>query len=56
MIRTSGEVRISNYCLYQLSYAEMIFTKTPWPDFTKAKLIECLEEYQTRDRRFGSIK
>lgn len=56
MIRTSGEVRISNYCLYQLSYAEMIFTKTAWPDFTKARLIECLEEYQNRDRRFGCIK
>lgn len=56
MIRTSGEVRVSNYCLYQLSYAEMIFTKTYWPDFSKKELIKCLEEYQNRDRRFGSIK
>ncbi len=56
MIRTSGEVRVSNYCLYQLSYAEMIFTKTYWPDFSKKELIKCLEEYQSRDRRFGSIK
>jgi undecaprenyl diphosphate synthase len=56
MIRTSGEIRVSNYCLYQLSYAEMIFTKTYWPDFTKKELIKCLQEYESRDRRFGSIK
>ena len=56
MIRTSGEVRLSNYLLYQLAYSEFIFTPTYWPDFTKEKLIECLKEYESRDRRFGSIK
>ena len=56
MIRTSGEVRLSNYLLYQLAYAEFIFTPTYWPDFTKEKLIDCLKEYELRDRRFGSIK
>ena len=56
MIRTSGEVRLSNYLLYQLAYSEFIFTPTYWPDFTKDKLYECLKEYELRDRRFGSIK
>ena len=56
MIRTSGEVRLSNYLLYQLAYAEFIFTPTYWPDFTKDKLHDCLREYELRDRRFGSIK
>ena len=56
MIRTSGEQRLSNFILYQVAYAEFIFTKTCWPDFSKEKLIECLEEYATRDRRFGAIK
>lgn len=56
MIRTSGEVRLSNYLLYQLAYSEFIFTPTYWPDFTKDKLHECLKEYELRDRRFGSIK
>ena len=56
MIRTSGEERISNFLLYQLAYSEFIFTETCWPDFTPDKLIECLKEYQTRDRRFGAIK
>lgn len=56
MIRTSGEVRLSNYLLYQLAYAELIFTPVYWPDFTKDRLIECLKEFESRDRRFGSIK
>ena len=56
MIRTSGEIRISNFLLYQLAYSEFIFTNTCWPDFTPEKLIECLKEYEKRDRRFGSIK
>ena len=56
MIRTSGESRISNFLLYQLAYSEFIFTPTYWPDFTVEKLIECLKEYETRDRRFGAIK
>ena len=56
MIRTSGEQRLSNYLLYQLAYSEFIFTSTYWPDFTKEKFEECLEEYQTRDRRYGKIE
>ena len=56
MIRTSGEKRLSNFLLYQLAYSEFIFTDTYWPDFTPEKLIECLKEYESRDRRFGAIK
>lgn len=56
MIRTSGEKRLSNFLLYQLAYSEFIFTDTYWPDFTVEKLIECLKEYEKRDRRFGAIK
>lgn len=56
MIRTSGEVRLSNFLLYQLAYAELVFTPHYWPDFTVSKLHECLKEYEERDRRFGSIK
>ncbi len=55
VIRTSGEQRISNFMPWQLAYAEFIFTPTYWPDFTKAELRKCLEEYKTRDRRFGGI-
>ena len=56
MIRTSGEQRLSNYLLYQLAYSEFIFTPTYWPDFTKEKFEECLNEYKSRDRRFGKIE
>ena len=56
MIRTSGEQRLSNYLLYQLAYAEFIFTPIYWPDFHKKDFEECLKEYQTRDRRYGKIK
>ena len=56
MIRTSGEERLSNYLLYQLAYAEFIFTPIYWPDFHKKDFEECLKEYQTRDRRYGKIK
>lgn len=55
LIRTSGEQRTSNFLPYQLVYAEMLFPMTPWPDFTKEKFRECINEYQTRDRRFGEI-
>ncbi len=55
LVRTSGEQRISNFMPWQLAYAEFIFTPTYWPDFTKAELRKCLEEYKTRDRRFGGI-
>ena len=56
LIRTSGEQRTSNYLPWQLAYAEFIFTPTPWPAFTKEEFFKCLEEYQTRSRRFGGIK
>ena len=56
LIRTSGEKRISNFLLWQLAYAEFIFTKTYWPDFNKKELNECINEFKTRDRRYGGIE
>ncbi len=56
MIRTSGEMRLSNYLLYENAYAEFVFTPVKWPDFHRDALIDCLEEYQNRNRRFGSLK
>lgn len=53
LIRTSGEMRLSNFLLWQLAYAEMYFTPTLWPDFDESHLIQALWAYQTRDRRFG---
>lgn len=53
MIRTSGEQRISNYLLWQLAYAELIFSPVAWPDFTPPRLLECLHDYEKRERRFG---
>ena len=53
LIRTSGEQRISNFLLWQLAYAELYFTDTLWPDFTKTHLFEALLNYQNRERRFG---
>jgi len=53
MIRTSGEHRISNFLLWQLSYAELVFNPTMWPDFGKEELYDCILEYQRRERRFG---
>lgn len=53
MIRTSGEMRISNFLLWQLSYAELYFTETLWPDFRKEDLNEAILTYQSRERRFG---
>ena len=55
MIRTSGEKRISNFLLWQLAYAELFFTDTLWPDFTKEEYLEIIKAYTTRDRRFGKI-
>lgn len=55
LIRTSGELRTSNYLPYQLAYAEFLFPKVPWPDFTKEEFRKCLDEYYKRDRRFGEI-
>lgn len=53
MIRTSGEVRISNFLLWQMAYAEMQFLNVLWPDFTKETLFECVLNYQNKERRFG---
>ena len=53
MIRTSGEIRLSNFLLWQLSYAEFYFTPVLWPDFREADLRQAVEEYQRRQRRFG---
>lgn len=56
VVRTSGELRLSNFMLWQLSYAELYFPKTHWPAFKKKQLFTALKEYQNRDRRFGAIK
>lgn len=56
MIRTSGEMRISNFLLWQCAYAEMIFTPTLWPDFGRDDLREALEDYTGRERRYGGLK
>ena len=53
LIRTSGEVRLSNFLLWQCAYAEMIFTDVLWPDFTPAHLLEALDEFARRERRYG---
>ncbi|MEL7727975.1 polyprenyl diphosphate synthase [Citromicrobium bathyomarinum] len=53
LIRTSGEVRLSNFLLWQMAYAEMIFVETLWPDFTPQHLSEALEEFARRERRYG---
>lgn len=53
VIRTSGELRISNFLLWQAAYAEFVFTEVLWPDFGKAEFLQALEEYSRRNRRFG---
>ena len=55
LIRTSGEERVSNFLLWQLSYAELYFTPTLWPDFNAEEMREILENYEQRTRRFGGI-
>ncbi|MFA7344494.1 MAG: isoprenyl transferase [Terrimicrobiaceae bacterium] len=55
LIRTSGEMRISNFLLWQLSYTEIHVTKKLWPDFGKTDFLEALEDYKTRSRRFGGV-
>ena len=55
LIRTSGELRVSNFLLWQISYAEFVITPTLWPDFRKAQFFEALEEYARRHRRFGGL-
>jgi undecaprenyl diphosphate synthase len=55
LIRTSGEMRISNFLLWQIAYAELYVTGTLWPDFTRADLLRAVLEYQKRDRRYGGL-
>jgi undecaprenyl diphosphate synthase len=55
LIRTSGEMRVSNFLLWQISYAELVITPTLWPDFRKPQFFVSLEEYARRHRRFGGI-
>ena len=55
LIRTSGEVRISNFLLWQLSYAELCFPKVYWPEFKRQNFEEAISEYQRRTRRFGAV-
>jgi undecaprenyl diphosphate synthase len=55
VIRTSGEMRISNFLMWQIAYAELYFTETLWPDFNKNEFIDILKKYQQRDRRFGKV-
>ena len=56
LIRTSGEMRISNFLLWQIAYAEIVVTPTLWPDFGQEELFAALRQYQARDRRFGKVK
>ena len=56
VIRTSGEMRISDFLLWRIAYAELYFTETLWPDFDEQALFAALSSYQNRDRRFGGVK
>ena len=53
LIRTSGEQRISNYLLWQIAYTELFFTETLWPDFSKEELLQIIEQFNSRERRYG---
>lgn len=55
LIRTSGELRISNFLLWQIAYSELIFTSVAWPDFDEKALDDCIREFASRDRRFGGL-
>ena len=55
IIRTSGELRLSNFLVWQSAYSEFYFTETLWPDFTKDEFRRAIAEYQTRERRFGAL-
>jgi len=55
LIRTSGEMRVSNFLLWQIAYAELYVTETLWPDFTRAELLEAILDFQRRNRRFGGL-
>lgn len=56
MVRTSGEFRISNFLLWELAYSELVFTDVLWPDFRREHLFDAVREFQSRDRRFGSVE
>lgn len=56
LIRTSGELRLSNYLLWQLAYSELYVTQTYWPDFSKWDFLRAIKDYQGRERRFGGVK
>ena len=56
LVRTSGEERISNFLPWQLCYAEFVFTKVHWPDFKREAFVDCLKEFNNRNRRFGGLK
>lgn len=56
LIRTSGELRLSNFLLWQLAYTEFYFTDVAWPDFNREELIRAIEKYNARDRRYGGVK
>lgn len=56
LIRTSGEMRISNFLLWQIAYTEIFVTNTLWPDFSKEEFLGIIQQYQKRDRRFGKVK
>ena len=55
IIRTSGEMRISNFLLWQAAYSEFYFTDTLWPDFSKDEFLLAIQDYQRRERRFGAV-
>ena len=55
LIRTSGELRVSNFLLWQIAYAEMFFTQSYWPEFSTNELDDILDDFTTRQRRFGGI-
>jgi undecaprenyl diphosphate synthase len=55
LIRTSGEMRVSNFLLWQIAYAELYVTETLWPDFSRTELLEAILDYQRRERRFGGL-
>jgi undecaprenyl diphosphate synthase len=56
LIRTSGEMRLSNFLLWQIAYAEIYVTETLWPDFSRARLLEALVDFQKRERRYGGLQ
>ncbi len=56
LIRTGGDMRISNYLLWQCAYTEFVFVPEPWPDFSHDIMVRCVDEFRSRERRFGGLK